>query len=123
MFWKILVWAFLTAFVVSGAKAREIELGTGVVCDTQAQIERFAQLSDNSGELEAKLHTINADAPYACALMEVAYYRGKSHGQLHTAAGTVEVVEILVVGFKYGTWNQLTPTIQWTIFPVIEEGA
>ena len=48
--------------------------------------------------------------------------RGASYGQVHLSKRTFEVVEVLVFGFKaQGEWRQLSPMVQWTLFPIKEE--
>ena len=95
-----------------------VETGTGVLCDTRAQIERVAALD---AEVSA-VQTINASEPKACAYAEVQFIRGASYGQVHHSKHTFEVVEVLVLGFKtQGEWRQLSPMVQWTLFPIKEE--
>jgi hypothetical protein len=84
---KCLLWALCTTFVLAGAKAQEISQGTGVLCDTKQQIERFISLEANSVALQA----INADEQKTvCAVVEVQYVRGVSLGKLRNTKGTFE---------------------------------
>jgi hypothetical protein len=95
-----------------------VESGTGVLCDSRTQIEKVAALD---AEVSA-VQTVNASEPKACTYAEVRFIRGASYGQLHLSKRTFDVVEVLVLGFKaQGEWRQLSPTVQWTLFPVKEE--
>lgn len=109
---KLLLYALMMAFVLTKVAAHELIQGRGVVCDTKAQIEMFADL----GLSEAAVQAINADAPNACALIEIAYYRGATIEQVNS--GELIVVEILVVAFKQGVeWIRLKePALQYTLF-------
>src|SRR5262249_29804227 len=95
-----------------------VETGTGVLCDSRAQIEKIAAVD---AEVSA-VQTINASEPKACAYAEVGFIRGASYGQVHLSKHTFEVVEVLVLGFTaQGEWRQLSPMIQRTLFPIKEE--
>lgn len=113
----------LAAFVllVMPAYSHDIEEGTGVICDTKAQLERFASL-DATNEA---ITVINADAKQnVCAMVEVGYIRVMQVGVAHTTGGAVELVEILVVAVKlHGQWGQIKPKVQYTLFLIEERGA
>lgn len=119
--WKFLLWVFLTAFVVVGAKAHELDEGRGMLCDTQQQIERFAALDARPEAAQL----INADAQKnVCVMAEVRYIRGREVSRVRLPNRTLQIVEILVVQFKMrGQWTEVPPDIQYTIFPIDEVGA
>lgn len=119
--WKLLLWLLLSAFVAAGAKAHELEEGTGMLCDTQVQIERFAAL-------EAKpeaAQLINADAnKNVCVMANVRYIRGREVSRVRVPNRTMQIVEILVVQVNVmGAWATIPPDIQYTIYHVDEVGA
>lgn len=118
--WKVLLWAFLTAFVVAGAQAHELTEGTGVVCDTVEQIERFASLDATHEAIK----TVNA-GQNVCVMATVSYYRGRDLNRVRSSEHSWQVVEILVVAFVVrGQWATITPpSIQYTLFQVEEQGA
>ena len=94
----------------------QVEAGTSVLCDSRAQIEKVAALD---AEVSA-IQTINASEPKACTFAEVRCMRGASYGQVHLSKRTFEVVEVFA--FKaQGEWRQLSPMVQWTLFPIKEE--
>lgn len=120
IFWMA-VYLFLFLVVAPKVYGHEIEESGGVVCDTKEQITVFADLD---ARVEA-IPIINADAPNACVMAQVAYIKGQTIKQVHNANGAMEVVEILVLAFKlHGQWMKIEPpSIQYTLFSVVEEGA
>lgn len=107
------------AFIVMGvrkSRAYDITISEGVVCDTQAQIERYAK--DRS---EANLNLINTDSPHACGFVLVSYIKGGVVKKLNDAT----VNEILCFAYYNGNqWVTLTkPQLQYALFSIHEEGA
>jgi hypothetical protein len=80
------------------ARAQEVEVATGIVCDTQKQMERFVALFD--GDREAAVKAVNAedDNPNACVVGTIAYVRGPQITTLRTKSATFQIVRVLVVG-------------------------
>jgi hypothetical protein len=80
------------------ARAQEVEVATGIVCDTQKQMERFVALFD--GDREAAVKAVNAedDNPNACVVGTIAYVRGPEITTLRTKSATFQIVRVLVVG-------------------------
>jgi hypothetical protein len=81
-----------------GARAQKVEVGTGIVCDTQKQMERFVALFH--GETEAAVEAVNAeeDYPNACLVGTIAYVRGPDIATARTQDATFQIVRVLVVG-------------------------
>jgi hypothetical protein len=90
--------ALLSVALCFSARAQEVEVGTGVVCDTQKQMERFVSLLD--GDAEAAVQAVNAEAgdPNACVTGTIAYVRGPEITTVKTQNATFQIVRILVVG-------------------------
>src|SRR5262245_17072252 len=80
------------------ARADEVEIGTGAVCDTEKQAERLASLVTDGAEVA--LQTVNAEEhdATACEVLTVAFVRGTRVGLVRTKDVTMEIVEILVLG-------------------------
>ena len=117
---RYLAMLFVIVAFATHVHAHELETGSGVLCDTAAQIERFAALNSNP----AAITTINADAPNACAYLNVAYIKGAAHGQVRSHGHTVVVTEILVIAVDHGQgYQRIAPVIQYTLFPVVEGAA
>lgn len=70
----------LCSLICLPARAGEIETGAIMLCDTQKQVERFAQLYE--GDPQAALSAVNTEEndSTACAMVEVAYVQGHAFG-------------------------------------------
>jgi hypothetical protein len=79
------------------AQAYEIQTGPVMICDTQKQVERFAQLFD--GDLQVAMRAINNEEhnPNACAMADVAYVQGRETGVARSGSHTFRIVPIVVV--------------------------
>lgn len=111
--------AFFT--VVKCAKAHELSEGSGVLCDKSVQVEMFAAYG---AQIDA-VQTINADAhENVCVMATVRYIYGHEIKRVRTSERAMQIVEVLVLQFKHqGQWTNLPPTIQYTLFEVVEEPA
>jgi hypothetical protein len=80
------------------ARADDIQVGTGLVCDTQEQAERFATLYD--GDTETAIGTINAEEhnATACAVVTMTYMPGPPLATVRKSDMTLQVVPIVVLG-------------------------
>jgi hypothetical protein len=101
----------------------EVEVGTSLICDTQAQVERFVALYD--GDAQSTVDTVNAAEhnPTACAVTTIAFVRGP---QLATARGketTFQIAPILVLGVvtEAGV-TSVSPAPFYSVFEVEEIG-
>jgi hypothetical protein len=77
-----------------GAAANEVETSQGVVCNTKAQIERFALSSHSTAEIAA----INAENQNECGVVHVAFIRGAEVSRLRTHDATYRIFAITVLG-------------------------
>ena len=76
----------------------EAEIGTGLVCDTQQQVERFVSLYD--GDTPGTVKKVN-DAegdPTACGVAAMAFVRGRALATARHKDATFQIVPILVLG-------------------------
>ena len=67
----------LFAMILSvSARAQNVEVGSGIYCDSQKQVERFVALFH--GDAEATINTVNAEMknPTACIAATIAFIRG-----------------------------------------------
>ena len=73
---QVLGIAALSLLLCLPSQARGVQVGTGVLCDTQKQMERFVALFD--GDEENAVNAVNAEAndPSACGFGTIAYVRG-----------------------------------------------
>ena len=80
------------------ARAQDVEVGTGLICDTRAQVERFVALYD--GDSQSTANKVNAAEhnPTACVISGMAYVRGRKLAQARGKDATFQIVPILVLG-------------------------
>ena len=86
--------ALLAAPLCGSAQAMNYEVGTSLICDTRAQVERFVALF--SGDPHAAIDAVNAEEqnPTACALIKAAYLRGAKIGMARNGDNAFEIVRI-----------------------------
>ena len=113
--------AMLLSLIGLPAQAHEIETGNVMVCDTQQQAERYAQIFD--GNPQVAISAVNAEAnnPSACAVVDVAFVQGPPVEMARGKSHAFQVVPIVVVGFKGPNgFQQLQPTLVFTLIKVKE---
>jgi hypothetical protein len=113
--------ALLAAPLCAPAQASEYETGTSLLCDTQAQAERFVVLF--SGDAQAAARAVNAEEhnPTACALVNVAFVRGSQIGMARHGDSAFEIVRVLVVGVDTASGMQaVRPAAYFSLFGVKE---
>lgn len=109
--------AFFGSSAFAGDAQNDVQIGRGVICDTQEQAERFVTLfKGNAGET---LNTVNLEAKKenACAVAAVAYLPGDVSATATGGKGEAfRVVKILVLGVVTELGVQHVPPFpQYTI--------
>ncbi|ARQ01291.1 hypothetical protein [Pseudorhodoplanes sinuspersici] len=100
----------LSCTVVANAKdkartqtttANEIMVGSGLICDTKQQAERFVSLmgDDASADIQNTLTTVNNEAGQsdACVVATVGFFPGQKVAELEKNGSVVNVIEVLVL--------------------------
>jgi hypothetical protein len=103
------------------ARAGDYEVGTSLVCDTQAQVERF--IAAFNGDAQAAIRDVNTEEqnPSACVIRNVAYMRGFHVGNARNGDNAFEIVRILVVGVKVNSdILPVSPSIHFSLVSVEE---
>jgi hypothetical protein len=102
------------------ARANDIGIGTGLICDTAAQTARFVALLE--GNAEQALQTVNAEnTGSSCTMARVAFIRGKEVARARAKDAPVSIVEIFVVGIVTPLGiNRVSPRPQFTVFTIEE---
>ena len=92
-----LVLPLLSPLVSLPAHAYEIETGPVMICDTQRQVERFAQVFD--GDLQVAVSAINDEEknPSACGVVDAAYVQGSELGVARGGSHAFRIIPIVVV--------------------------
>lgn len=114
----------LGSIVVFGspAFAADIEIGRGIICDTQEQMERYVAVF--KGNAKDALIAVNTEARKddACAAAVIAYLaRETTTTARNTNGGAYRVLEILVLGVVTNLdVQQVAPFPQFTIKKIDE---
>jgi len=124
----VLLFALLASLLCAPAHASNYpvhasnyEVGASLICDTQAQVERFVALF--SGDAQAAIRVVNAEEqnPSACVIMNAAYMRGTQIRMARHGDSAFEIVRILVIGIE--TDNGILPVrprVYFSLFGVME---
>jgi len=117
----VLPFVLLASLLCAPTQASDYEVGTSLVCDTQAQVERFAALF--TGDAQAAVRVVNSEEqnPSACLILNVAYMRGSQIGMVRHGDSAFEIVRILVIGVE--TDNGIVavrPAVYFSLFGVKE---
>jgi hypothetical protein len=114
----------LSLLLFAPARADEIETSTGVICNTQRQIERFVALND--ADPRSAIRAVNAEEqdPSACAVASLAFVRGGSPVTVKKKDATFQIVPILVVGVVTPEGVRgVVPAVYFSLFKVEERPA
>jgi hypothetical protein len=103
------------------ARAQGVEVGTSLICDTQAQVERYISLYD--GDAESTVNSVNAAEhdPTACAVAPMAYVRGRQLAKARNKDTTFQIVPILVLGVVTEAGVKTLPPAPYFSVIVVEE--
>jgi hypothetical protein len=109
------------ALSIGCAGAHDIEVSTGVVCNTQKQVEEFAAFNESAPQ--AAIRDVNDEErdPTACTVASLAFIRGHRATTMRTSRATFQIAEILVIGVVTREGIQsLAPSIQFSLFKIDE---
>jgi hypothetical protein len=98
----------------------KIQVGTGVICDTQDEAQEFVRIMSEH-DAGAALQQVNGRAsnPMACGMATVAFRTGKSLGEMRTSKGSFNIYQIEVVaGAVDGSWHVVPSRTQFTAMAV-----
>jgi hypothetical protein len=113
--------AVLSLLLCSPALAYEAETDTIIICDTQKQVERYAQLFDGDQQLAIRAVNTEANNPTACAVMEVAYVQGPVLDVARNTAHAFQIVPIVVIAAKTpGGFQRVKPAPAYTLIKIRE---
>ena len=96
------------------------EVGTGLICNTREQVERFIMLFNSGSSIASALGVINVKNT-ECGILTVVYERSEKQGKpLRTKDGTMQITTIVVHAISSDSKNfiQTPPLIQFTMFKV-----
>jgi hypothetical protein len=91
----------LSVLLCNGAEARDIEVGSILICDTEQQAERVSTvLRGDEQNMAAAVSAINAEEKGlpVCGLDEAEYVRGADVAMVRAERQTYQIAPILLVG-------------------------
>ena len=95
--------------------AHEIETDTVLICDTQKQVVRYAQLFDGNEQVAIRAVNSEENDPNACALVDVSYVQGPDVGMTRSSSHAFRIVSIVVVGLNTSRgYGSVTPALFFT---------
>jgi hypothetical protein len=105
----------------ASATETEVEVATGVVCNTQKEIERLVALNDDNPLSAIKAVNNEEHDPTACAMASFAFVRGRDAITVRTRNGAFQITKILVVGVvTEDTVQSIVPAIQFSLLKIDE---
>jgi hypothetical protein len=117
----VLLLALLAFLFSASVRASDYEVDTSLVCDTQAEVERFVAVF--TGDPQDAIRVVNAEEqnPSACVISNVAYMRGDRIGMVRHGDSAFEIVRILVIGIEteHGILP-VRPSVYFSLFSVRE---
>jgi hypothetical protein len=125
---RAMLWALLLCFPV-GANAVEaapsLEVGIGLICNSEAQVQRFLALQGTKQPLETAIQLINDEEhdPTACSVAAIAFIRGEEGSVVAVPGGQMKITQITIMAAQtpYG-WQRVPGFRQYTaIFEKLEE--
>jgi hypothetical protein len=127
---RAVMWGLLFCFPV-GANALEqtrpaeqsVEVGVGLICNSEQQVERYLSLQDQPPEKAIQLVNTEASDPNACSMAAIAFTRGKQGSSVPAPGGQMMITEINIVAAQtpFG-WQPVNGLVQYTaIFEKLDE--
>jgi hypothetical protein len=100
------------------ADSKDIEVGSGLVCDTLEQVQRYVQLFRGNAVEAAKQVNLEVGKEEACAFGTVAFVRGADVARVRDNEDkAVKIAEIIVVGIgTSGGMMEIEPQRWFTMF-------
>lgn len=131
---RVVMWGLLFCFPV-GANSLEqnksdepvnsIEVGVGLICNSEQQVQRYLALYGKDQSAEAAIRLVNTEAanPNACLIGAVAFVRGKEGMAVPAPGGQMKITQITILAAQtpFG-WQRVTGLVQFTaIFEKLDE--
>src|SRR5262245_47256609 len=96
---------------------QKIEVGVGLVCNSEQQVQRYLSLHTRNAEPETAIRLVNTEAqdPNACSLAAIAFVRGKYGPVVPAPGGQMKVVEITIIAAQTPAgWQRVDHLKQFT---------
>jgi hypothetical protein len=87
-------------FLCVPAQAYEVETGAVTICDTEQQVQRFAEVFEGSQQRAIAAVNTEEHDPNACGTVDAAYVLGPPIGMARSKSQAFQITEIVVVGLS-----------------------
>lgn len=107
----------LSCLPCNAAESGTSNIGRGVICSTQQQVEKFVALRGEGRESLVALQEVNeeADGSPACHVQLVVFTDDKPLAQLAVQGRLISIMQITVQALGNGSrWMEIPPTVQYT---------
>jgi hypothetical protein len=128
---RVVMWGLLFCFPVAATaneqdgQNRSVEVGVGLICNSEAQVERYLALHVKDESPVAAIRVVNAEAkdPNACALAAIAFVRGEQGKSVVSHGGLMKITQVMILATQTPAgWQRVPPIVQYTaIFEKLEE--
>ena len=104
---------------------KRIEVGIGLICNSEALVQRYISLQSSDQSAESAIRLVNAEAsdPNACSMAAVAFTRTKEGAAVPAPGGQMKILQIKIIAAQtpFG-WQPVTGLVQYTaIFEKLDE--
>jgi hypothetical protein len=121
---KYLLLILLLVLPLPANAGSDIQIARGVVCDSQAQVERLVSLVNTQADPQHALAIVNreADNPRACGSALVGFINAREIGTIRDHGKAFRVMELTIVAIPTatGSWSFIQPITQYAALPVEE---
>jgi hypothetical protein len=124
---RIAMWGLLFCFPVAATadEQKSVEVGVGLICNSEAQVQRFLSLNGAEKSTEAVIQLVNTEAqdPNACSMAAIAFIRDKEGAAVPAPGGQMKITQITILAAQtpFG-WQRVTGLVQYTaIFEKLDE--
>jgi hypothetical protein len=133
---RVVIWGLLFCFPVAAnadersrshadQQQKAIELGVGLICNSEAQVERYLALHVKDESPAEAIKAVNAEVqdPNACALAAIAFVRGEEGKAVPAPGGQLKITQVMIFATQTPAgWQRVPPILQYTaIFEKLEE--
>lgn len=122
-----MMWGLLLCFPVgaNADEAKRLELGVGLICNSEAQVQRFLALQGDEQSFDTALQRVNDEEhdPMACSRAAIAFMRGQEVSVVSVPGGQMKITQITILAAQtpFG-WQQVPRLQQYTaIYQKLED--
>ena len=113
--------AMLALSLTLPAHAYEVQTGAVMICETEKQAERFAELFDGNQSVATRAVNSEENNPMACATLQLSYIPGPKQGMARSRSHAFQIIPIVVVGIHTaGGSSSVAPKLFFTVVEVKE---